>query len=380
MDRKDIRVLALLGVAALSTGLLACAPKTGTPVTVKTEEARSGAIDWKVEFSGVLVPNRSVNIYSKIAGQVKAVAADVGGRVRQGQLLVQIDAKELDAQLRVAEAARAGMADQAEQAKAGIQSAQLNLDMAQRAYERTKTLFDTQVVTQSQLDDAKDRLQLAQAALDSANRQYRTASGSGLAQAEAQVNYIRVQLSNSTISSPIDGIVTNRNVSPGEIAPLSAPLMSIADTSTLKLQGNVPQEAVVRLAVGDKVTVNVDGISGAAYAGTITQVGPIGAATGQYFPVAVSLKNDGRLLAGMTAKAALNLTSSEGVIVPLAALFAQDGREFLYVVAGGKAQRRAVSLGAQSGPEAQILSGLKAGEAVVVSNVGLLADGMEVAR
>lgn len=380
MDRRCIRVLALLGSAILSSGLLACAPKTTVPVTVKTEEARSGSIDWQVEFSGVLVPNRTVNIYSKIAGQVKAVAADVGGRVRQGEVLVQIDAKELNAQLRVAEAATAGMADQAEQAKAGIETARLNLDMAQRAYERTKTLFDTQVVTQSQLDDAKDRLQLAQAALQSANRQYRTVSGSGLAQAEAQENYIRVQLSNSTITSPIDGIVTNRNVNPGEIAPLSAPLMAIADTSSLKLQGNVPQEAVVRLAVGDKVTVSVDGISGQGYAGTITQVGPIGAATGQYFPVAVSLKNDGRLLAGMTAKASLSLTSSEGVIVPLAALFAQDGKEFLYVVADGKARKRAVSLGAQSGPEAQVLSGLTAGEAVAVSNVGLLQDGVEVAK
>jgi HlyD family secretion protein len=380
VERTGIRLLGLLGAAALSAGLLACAPKTAVPVTVRTEEARPGRIDWKVEFSGVLVPNRTLNIYSKISGQLKAVAADVGGRVRQGEVLVQIDAKELNAQLQVAEAARAGMADQAEQAEAGIQSAQLNLDIAQRAYERTKTLFDTQVVTQSQLDDAKDRLQLAQAALESANRQYRMLSGSGLAQAEAQVNFIRVQLSNSTISSPIDGIVTNRNVNPGEIAPLSAPLMAIADTSTLKLQGNVPQEAVVRLAVGDKVMVSVDGIPGPGYAGVISQVGPIGASTGQYFPVAVSLKNDGRLLAGMTAKAAFNLTSSEGVLVPLAALFAQDGQEFLYVVAGGKARKRAVNLGAQSGPEAQILSGLQAGEAVAVSNVGLLSDGMEVAR
>jgi HlyD family secretion protein len=376
----NIRLPALLGAGALAASLLACGPRTLLSVTVATEEARAGKIDQKIEFSGVLVPIRTVNIYSKIPGQVKLITADVGGGVRRGQLLVQIDAKELDAQLQVAEAARAGMADQADQAKAGIETARLNLDIAQRAYDRTKTLFDTQVVTQSQLDDAKDRLQLAQAAFQSANRQYRTVSGSGLAQAEAQANYIRVQISNSTITSPINGIVTNRNINPGEIAPLSVPLMAIADTSTLKLQGNVSQEAVVRLAAGDKVTVSVDGLSGPGYAGTITQIGPIGAATGQYFPVAVSLDNDGRLLAGMTAKAALSLTSSEGVIVPLSALVSQNGQEFLYVVAGGKAQKRAVSLGAQNGPEAQILSGVAAGEAVAVSNVGLLQDGMEVSK
>jgi hypothetical protein len=96
--------------------------------------------------------------------------------------------------------------------------------------------------------------------------------------------------------------------------------------------------------------------------------------------VSVSLKNDGRLLAGMTAKAALSLASNVGVIVPISAVFTQEGQNFLYVVADGRARKRAVSLGAKSGPEAQILSGLQAGEAVAVSNVGLLWDGAEVAR
>jgi HlyD family secretion protein len=378
VGRRSMRALAALSVALAAAGLPACTPKTGGPVAVKTEEARPGSIEWKLELSGVLVPNRSVNIFSKLAGQVKQVAADVGGRVRQGQLLIQIDTKELDAQLQAAEAAKRAVADQADQAKDGIQSAQLNFDIAQRAYERTKALFDTKVVTQSQLDDAQDRLQLAQAALDNAKRQYRTASGPGLAQAEAQENLVRVQISNSLITSPLTGIVTNRNINPGELAAPGALLMTVADTYTLKLEGNAPQEAVVRLAAGDKVTVSVDGVPGSGYPGTVTQVGPIGASTGQYFPVEVSLANDGRLLAGMTAKAAFNLTSGEGVLVPLAALFSQGGRKYLYVVAGGRAEKRAVSLGAQSGSEAQVLSGVSAGEEVAVSNVGLLQDGMQV--
>ena len=378
MDKRKLRLLALFGAAALSAGLLACADRKSLPLTVKTEQARLGSIDWQVEFPGVLVPNRTVNIYSKLAGQARIVAVDVGQRVRVGELLVRIDTKELDAQLQVAEAARAGLADQADQAKVGIETAQLNLELAQRAYERTKTLFDTQVVTQSQLDDAKDRLQLAQAAFEGAKGQYRTVSGPGLAQTEAQANYIRVQISNSVITSPISGIVTNRNISPGEVAAPGMPLMSIADTSTLKLQGNLSQDAVVRLAGGEKVTVSVDGIAGPGYPGRITQVGPIGAATGQYFPVAVSLENDGRLLAGMTAKAALGLKSGEGVLVPLAALAAQNGQQYLYVVSGGRAQKRAVTVGARNSSEAQILSGLTAGEAVAVSNLGLLQDGTAV--
>ena len=206
-------------------------------------------------------------------------------------------------------------------------------------------------------------------------------SGSGLAQAEAQVNFIRVQISNSTITSPINGIVTNRNINPGEITSMSTPLMSIADTATLKLQGNVSQEDVVHLSVGQKVKVTVDAIQGKEFAGRIEQVGPIAAATGQYFPVVVSLTNDGRLLAGMTAKASLTLAGAQGIIVPLTAVGdGEDGRAFVFVVSDGKVHRRVVTLGMRNGGEVQVLSGLSSGDTIAISNVAALQEGMEVAQ
>jgi RND family efflux transporter MFP subunit len=253
--------------------------------------------------------------------------------------------------------------------------------MAQRAYERPKTLFETKVVTQSQLDDAQTKLDLAKSAYENASRQYQTVSGSGLAQAEAQANYIRVQISNSTITSPINGIVTNRNINPGEITSMSTPLLSVADTATLKLQGNVSQEDVVHLSMGDKVKVSVDVIPGKQYAGRIEQVGPIAAATGQYFPIVVSLSNDGKLLAGMTAKASFTLSGSQGIIAPLAAVGdGEDGQSFVFVVSDGKVHRRSVTLGMRNGGEVQVLAGLAAGETVAVSNMGALQEGMEVAQ
>ena len=98
------------------------------------------------ELSGVLVPDKSLNIFPKLSGQAQIVAVDIGDRVRQGQLLVQIDTKELNAQLAVAQAATATVRDQAAQAKIGIESARLNLDLAQKNYDRTKALFDTKAV------------------------------------------------------------------------------------------------------------------------------------------------------------------------------------------------------------------------------------------
>ena len=370
-----------LSIAALFVTIVACQPKPPLRVTVKTSAVRTGPILKNVEFSGVLVPNHTVNIFAKIGGQATYVGGDVGTAVKAGQLLVQIDTKEMNAQLKVAEAQLAGVSDQGQQAKIGVETARLNLDLAQRAYDRTKTLLDSKVVTQSQLDDAQTKLDLAKSAFDNASRQYQTVSGSGVAQAEAQVNFIKVQISNSTITSPISGIITNRNINPGEITSTSSPLMSVADTATLKLQGNISQEDIVHLSVGDKVKVSVDAMPGKSYAGRVEQVGPIAAATGQYFPVVVLLTNDAKLLAGMTAKASFTITGATGIMVPLSAVASgEDGQAFVFVVAGGKVHKRQVTLGMRNDADAQALSGLQAGEMVATSNVEALQDGMEVAQ
>jgi HlyD family secretion protein len=377
---KRTRVWKILAVAAVGTVALAgCAPRSAPRITVKTAAAREGTIARTIEFTGVLAPNRTVNIYAKLAGQATTVGTDVGVPVKEGELLVQIDTKELNAQLAVAEAAAAGVSDQAAQVKTSLETARLNREMAQRAYDRTKTLLDTKVVTQSQLDDAQTKLDLAKAALDTTTRQYQTVSGSGLAQAQAQVNLIKVQISNSTITSPVSGIVTNRNVNPGEITSLNTPLFTIAEVATLKLQGNVSQDDVVRLAVGNTVKVVVDALSTRSYQGRIEQVGPIAAATGQYFPVVVSLRNDGRLLAGMTAKASLTWTGTPGVVVPLTAVTdPRDSEASLFVISDGTAHRKDVALGPRNDTDVQVLSGLAVGERVAVSSVSSLLDGMEV--
>jgi len=379
LGTRSLYVLA--AAAAVAVALAGCAPRSAPRITVKTAPARQDRIVRTVEFSGVLVPNRTVNVFSKIAGQATSVTTDVGGKVRAGQLLVQIDTKELNAQLAVAEASASGVSDQAGSVKTSLETARLNLEMAQRSYDRTKTLLDTKVVTQSQLDDAQTKLDLAKAAYDTASHQYQTVSGSGLAQAQAQVNLIRVQISNSTITSPIDGIVTNRNINPGEITSMNTPLFTVADLATLKLQGNVSQDDVVRLAVGGTVKVVVDALSTRTYTGRIEQVGPIAAATGQYFPVVVSLRNDGRLFAGMTAKASQEWTSGQGIVVPLSAVTdPRDGAASVFIISDGRAHRRDVTLGPRNDTEVQVLSGLAAGEVVATSSVSSLLDGVEVAQ
>jgi len=370
---------ALLAAASLATALAGCSgPKSTEPVAITSQAAARGRIVKDEELSGVLVPNKSLNIFPKLAGQARTVTVDIGDHVNQGQLLVEIDTKELNAQLSVAQAALATVRDQAAQAKIGIESARLNLDLAQKNYDRTKALFESKAVTQSALDDAQTRLELSRTAFDNAQHQFVTVGGSGVAQAEAQVNLIKVEISNSVITSPLTGTVTNKNINTGEMTSPAASLMTIADTRDLKFEGNASQNVVVLMKVGDSVKVSIDGMGGPGYEGKVTQVGPIAAATGQYFPVAIGILNDGKLLAGMTAKAEFRLTSHEGVVVPNSAILTDSGLNYVFVVSGGKVSRRNIQLGTRGPADSLVLSGLSVGDAVATSNLGMLQDGTEV--
>ncbi|MGD0153025.1 MAG: efflux RND transporter periplasmic adaptor subunit [Thermacetogeniaceae bacterium] len=378
MENRWKWVILTLLISLLGFGIAGCSGRGAERVAVGAVPARSGQIAKAVVISGVLTPNQSVSIFSKVSGQAQTVGAEVGDRVRAGQLLVQIDTKELNAQLQQAQAAVQAVRDQAGQAEIGIANAKSNLDMGQKSYDRTKMLFDNGAASQSQLDDAQNKLDQANNAYANANKQYQTASGSGLAQAEAAANLLQVEIGNGRIASPIDGIISNRSIDPGGMASPSAPLMTVDDTSALKLQGSVFQDAVPLLAIGQKVPVSVDALPGRSFEGQITQVGPVASATGQYFPVVISLQNPGILLAGMTARATFNLAAPAGVIVPLSAVQSEDGRDYVYVVDGGSAHRRQVALGLRGASDVQVVSGVQVGERVATSNVSMLWDSMAV--
>jgi len=382
MNKRYAKRAAAIALAAATVLVLAgCTAKgSATKDSFRTEKISVGQIVREITITGVLAPNTTVNVYPKLSGLVKELPVDVGNKVAAGQLVALIDVKELAAQLGVADASIATVRDQAAQAKVAIQTAQLNLDLAQKDYDRSSALFDSKVVTQSQIDDAKAKLDLAKAALDNAQHQYQTVSGSSLGQAQAQSNLIRVQISNSEIASPITGTVTNRNINLGELCTPSTALMTIADTVNLRLHGTLSQNDILVIKEGTKVRVSVDGMAGPGYEGVIAQIGPVAAATGQYFPVEIRVGNDGRLLAGMTAKASLSVSSAEGPLVPLAAIEQLGADTVAFVIEDGRASERKLTLGPRDAAQALVLSGLAQGDIVATSGVAALQDGAEVRR
>jgi len=374
----------------LAAGLLAfililvvagCGGRTNDRISVVVKTAAEGDVNSTQEITGTLAPAQAVNIFSKLSGQVKSVLADVGDTVQAGELLLQIDTKELNAQLRQAEAAVRVVRDQADQARIAMESARINLDLAQKTYDRIKILADTGAVSQSQFDDAQNKLDLARKQYESAQKQYAIATGSAMEQAQAAVNTVQVQISNSEITSPITGVVTNRNINPGEVAAPGVPLLTLADTANLRLQGTVSEALVPLLSVGQEIKIAVDVLPGRVFKGEIARIGPVAATTGQYFPIDIKIKNPGELKAGMTARVDLQVNMMRGIVVPLSAVKTDNGHNYVFVVKqDGTVKKRLVTLGPKNESRVIVVSGLKKGERVAVSNVRMLQDGMKVVQ
>jgi len=293
-----MKILLPMAAVAVSLLLASCgAGGSADPLQLKAEAPAIKTIKRTVELSGVLSPKQTATVYGKLSGQASRIDVDVGDRVTANEVLLEIDAHELAAQLALAQAAVATVKQQAAQALVGIDTAKTNYDQAKRYLDRLNSLEDRSSLSKNQLDDAQSKADLTQRAWESAKLQYKTLNESGLAQAEAQVEVVKSQIENSILRSPIDGVVTNRNINPGELTSPSTALFSIAEIDKLKLQGTVSQDVVSLLATGLKVAVNVDGLASGALEGRVTQIGPVGATSGQYFPVVVTIDKPGKALA-----------------------------------------------------------------------------------
>jgi len=366
-----LALVAVLAAACTSSGTNdALELRAGTPTLQ--------ALHRTVEISGVLTPEKTAAVYGKLSGQASRIAVDVGSKVKTGDVLLEIDAHELSAQLALAEASVATVKQQAAQALVGIDTARTNYDQAKRYLDRLNSLEDRSALSKNQLDDATSKVELTQRALESARLQYKTLSEAGLAQAMAQADVVKSQIANSILRSPIDGVVTNRNINPGELTNPQTALFSIAKIDQLKLQGTVSQDVVGLLSEGSEVQVIVDGLPGAPLAAKITQIGPVAATSGQYFPVVVLVNHPGKALAGMTSRVALDVVADEALTVPQNAVKVDQGRAWVWVIENARAHKTEVGLGLSDGRFVQVVRGLEAHQVIALTNTSLLTEGSSV--
>jgi RND family efflux transporter MFP subunit len=375
--RFKLSLASLLAVILLLTAAGCGGRNEGGAVPVTTAAADNQELESTLELSGVLVPVRTVDISSKISGKVVSLGFSVGSPVKAGDVLIQLDTDTLSAQLAQAEAGLQSAEASAEAAVNQASLARINLDAVQILYDRTKILFESGAVSQSQMDDITDKLNIAQNQYENASGPAQDQAQASISTARANIRNLQVQIDNATIRSPLAGIVTVQSVNVGQVVSPNLSVISIVDTSTLKLKSTVSQDILPLMSVGQEMDVTVDSYPDSRLKGTISSIGPIAVSTGEVFPLEVAINNSGGLTAGLSAHAAM-ITRIQGIVVPAAAVVQGGGESYVFVINGNNAEKRVVRVGLKNDKNAQIIKGLNVGDKVAVTNVTALTDNKQV--
>ena len=326
---------ALVGAGALLVG--------ATLVAVNLHLARSDAPAVDVErivrrslaavvsASGTVEPQRSVDISSGVMGRVTRLAVDEGDRASGGQFLLQIDPESLRAAVDGGEAALRAAEAGLEQTRVAVETARVNLELAKDALERRQSLWDLRLVSREDYDQARREVELRDTELKARTAEVATAA-ERIRQERARLDSAEHDLTQVTITSPIDGIVTRLNIEEGEtvvVGTMNNPgtvLMTIADFSILEAHVEVDETDVPSVRLGQPAAITIDALPGRTHRGGVTEIGnspiqeadPAGAHATN-FRVVVTL--DGEVPGvrpGFTATAEITTATRTGVVaVPI---------------------------------------------------------------
>jgi HlyD family secretion protein len=394
--KKKKKLIWIIGVTLLvlvSVGALIAAKTGGTKIDPsKLGKVEKGDLAKSVVATGKVTPIVQVEIKSKASGIVKKLYVEYGDKVKQGQVLAELDKVEIEAQVRSqkanSEAAEANLVStQADFERAKVDAEGPDIPMLKRAYDRAVKMAQDGVVSQSNLDDAQKAYELAVNKQNIARAQLSVLKAK-IAQAQAQVQsshaqlkQLEEQLSYTTIYSPMDGIVLSRDVEVGDavssilVLGSSATLvMTIGDTSEVYVKGKVDESDIGKVYLGQPARIKVESFKDKTFTGKVTKISPMGVEKDNVttFEVRVSITNPGgELKAAMTANAEIILEEHKNVLmIPEGAVIYDKDKKASVEQPDSNAKdgkkKVAVNLGISNGAKAEVLGGLKEGDQVVL--------------
>ncbi|MGH8245313.1 MAG: efflux RND transporter periplasmic adaptor subunit [Gammaproteobacteria bacterium] len=332
---------------------------------VDTALAREGSLEDRVQLVGSLRPIADVQIMSKIAGRVENVLVDVGDPVRAGQLLVQVEDREIQQEIKQSEAVLAV-------ARASIQQREAELANLNRQVIRYRELHEQNLISRQDLDDWITKQQSAEAQLALSRAQAR--------QSEASLSQDKFNLENTRSFSPMTGFVGKRFVHPGALVSANTPILNLVDLRTLRMVINVVERDIVRVNRGVNAQVAVDAFPGRHYLGKVLRVSPVLDAATRTGEVEIHVPNPQLdLRAEMFARVTLDLGGQRrGILVPREAVVYRGDKSGVFVLNGNIARFRQVQPGVTHESQVEIVEGLKTGEKIISMGASLLKDGDQV--
>jgi HlyD family secretion protein len=351
------------------------------PTLVQTGKVVREDLQAKVTANGKVQAQRKVDISATIAGQVTHLAVKEGDRVKKGQFLLQIDAANPRAAARGSEASMQALLRDLDSARASREQARLDFRRAQENH-------TANIIAKADLDRAGTGLATAEAAVQGAERR--------VEQARATLEGANDTLSKTTVTAPIDGIVTAKRVEEGEVAVigvLNQPgtvLVTVSDMSVVETEMEVDETSIPTVTVGQEARIRIDAYPNQSFDGVVTEVGssPIIKSAGQTqneaikFKVKIQIKNPPEgIKPGLSVQADI-LTGfrSQALVVPLQALVLKDierkpgialapgakrEEEGVYLMEGAKARFQAIKTGLLGELSVEVVEGLNGGETII---------------
>jgi HlyD family secretion protein len=288
MNRRNI--FAVLAVIVLGAAVVAANLwfKKEKGLAVTTEVVKTRDLEAIVSASGKIQPKRLVNISAETAGRVVDLAVNEGDRVTKGQFLLQIDPKSLRTRVDSGEASLQVAAASLEQMRQAVETARVQLEQAKLNLKRQQDLWARQLVTREALDKAENDFKGAESALQEREKTAK-AQDSRIMQERATLESARYDLSKVRMESPIDGIVTRRNIQQGETAVIGTMnnagtvLLTLADMSVIQAEVEVDETNIPNVRLGQIAKITIDALPDRTFRGHVSEIGnsPIQASTTQ---------------------------------------------------------------------------------------------------
>jgi len=346
--KNSYKLACLIGLLVItSIALLACGTddtgaasgkRFGPPGAVKVIAAQVRRDSFTDRFTalGTAQAIESVDLVSKISNIITEVAFTDGQQVVKGDLLVALDSKESRADIAVAKA---------------------SLHKVRSKYQRSKTLGETRIVSEAELEEMAAEVQVA----------------------AAQLRAAEVRLENNAIRAPFAGTLGLRRVSPGDLVGPTTVIATLDDTSTIRLEFSVPEILLASLPLGLEVSAESVVYSGRVFSGAISSIDSrVDPVTRSVSVVARIPNEDGLLKPGMFLTVDIEKHRDAVLLIPEAALVPRQGRQYVFLIQDGKATERLVEIGSRAPGVAEVRAGLKAGDSIIVEGTMRVRDGVPV--
>ncbi len=282
------------------------------------------------DIVGSVRPKLRSVIEGKVSGRITEMPAGLGQQVKSGDVLVVVDAQEV---------------------KARVEQAAAQREQAEKDLDRVRTLATRQVASRQDLDAAETRFRVAEAALS---------------EAQTMMGYARV-------TAPFDGVIARKLAEVGDLATPGRALLEIEDRGSLRFEADIPEALIDMVSMGDRVQVTIPAMN-AIHEAKVVQISPTADAASRTFLVKMDLPDSAGLRAGAFGRAAIPVGEATSIRVPVEAVVRRGQMEIIFVRREGKAQLRLVKSGKVFSDGVEILSGLGAGDEVILTGVSGLVD------